>query len=578
MHNTLSILNECFKILSSTEYLERVSVSVLPKCRQEKYLEVWRLTTEIDISDCAEDIIFYVAFLESFPYEIPDIYYLDTKYDYLPHIGYEDRKLCLYDNGICYDIEQPELVIRACIKQAKNIIKSSATGIIPDDFINEIESHWEHHFDKEPNVDDQWIILNAPPADSHEMEWATYQDVFLGAGRSTKKHTIVYAPENTTNSAITEFLSECEIIKRGKALYLPHISIPKRPPYLINFATLLNMVDPTDIKLIKTVVNKNTGIYIIFPLQAPIIYGGVYVPSIQTKQKGFREQTPFYIYTKLANKKKPLQRIQGRIYSNTRIAERTAGRLESKYSFYIAGLGSVGSNLVNLLRGFNNCSFTFADKESLSIDNIGRHLLGFSYIDQSKAYALKHFLKSTRPDLQVEVNCKDFHEILSQELNIINEHSCLFVLTGDQMIDMRLLAYIKDGKITTPVFMIWIEPFAIAGHMVYINPKQNLNVWLYDENLNYKYNLIASSEYNDEKKVKTFLKKTAGCNSQYAEYSGNDINLLLAAFYPHIVQLIQKQDTSKCIRWIGNTELAKEKEITLTESRGSKGDIQVYEL
>lgn len=59
-------------------------------------------------------------------------------------------------------------------------------------------------------------------------------------------------------------------------------------------------------------------------------------------------------------------------------------------------------------------------------------------------------------------------------------------------------------------------------------------------------------------------KKDAGCNGEYALYSGNDVTLMLSAFYPYINKLIQQPEQSKCYRWVGNIKLAQEKGFKLT--------------
>ena len=129
----------------------------------------------------------------------------------------------------------------------------------------------------------------------------------------------------------------------------------------------------------------------------------------------------------------------------------------------------------------------------------------------------------------------------------------------------RSIDAFHSDNMKQPTFILWLEPFGIAGHLVYINPMQMpKNFVLYKDkgSMLYKYNLLAPIEY--EINADRFTKKDAGCNGEYALYSGNDVTLMLSAFYPYINKLIQQPEQSKCYRWVGNIKLAQEKGFKLT--------------
>ena len=65
------------------------------------------MSTYISVAPVAEKIELYIGFPNSFPYECPDIFYFDTKYDYFPHIDYTYRRLCYLEEGITYSPDQP---------------------------------------------------------------------------------------------------------------------------------------------------------------------------------------------------------------------------------------------------------------------------------------------------------------------------------------------------------------------------------------------------------------------------------------------------------------------------------------
>ena len=118
--------------------------------------------------------------------------------------------------------------------------------------------------------------------------------------------------------------------------------------------------------------------------------GGIEVKPVRLQRNGFRNGslTTCDVYLNFEKKTTNLTRLFGCLYSKERIAERTFGELMQKQNFLVAGLGSIGSNLVHFLSGNNNVSFTLVDNEVLTVDNVGRHLLGYRYVNQFKVCAL----------------------------------------------------------------------------------------------------------------------------------------------------------------------------------------------
>ena len=116
--------------------------------------------------------------------------------------------------------------------------------------------------------------------------------------------------------------------------------------------------------------------------------------------------------------------------------ERTVGEIMKDMRFLIAGLGSVGSNLCYYLNGYNNAAFILTDRDWLTVDNIGRHLLGFEYINQYKSYAIAHYLQQYRPDREIK-NLQMNLQQLKKET--INEASAMFICTGDVMSEKWLI-------------------------------------------------------------------------------------------------------------------------------------------
>ena len=66
--------------------------------------------------------------------------------------------------------------------------------------------------------------------------------------------------------------------------------------------------------------------------------------------------------------------------------------------FAVIGLGSIGSNLCYFLSGWSNTEYILVDNDIMQPENIGRHLHGMKYIQQSKVHSVEEFLREKRPD------------------------------------------------------------------------------------------------------------------------------------------------------------------------------------
>ena len=251
-----------------------------------------------------------------------------------------------------------------------------------------------------------------------------------------------------------------------------------------------------------------------------------------------------------------------------------------KQNFLVAGLGSIGSNLVHFLNGNNNVSFTLVDNEVLTVDNVGRHLLGYRYVNQFKVYALIDYLRSIRPEQKNNFGITSIQKYIGGNFQKLLEYTALFLCTGDTMTEEYIIDAINKGELTIPVFILWLEPFGAAGHMVYINPNSIHRSLSINDALTklYIHNVISDAEYKSQENH--FTKRDTGCNGLYALYSDNDVLLMLSAFYPIINRLLTEPEESTCYRWVGNIKRIVQKGISvnIVPVETSQGTIQEFPL
>lgn len=579
MHNNQEILDAAFAELNSTEVVERVSDAVFK--REREYVDVWDVRTQMTVSDVSEELSLRMAFPAAFPYQMPDVYYFDKKYDYFPHIGYEDRKLCLYEDGVSFPTGSPIDIIKDNIRRAKILIISGVKAVNADDYKKEILSYWLEKYDNEIFVDDSLLFWGSVPTRSCILNiWEYYKPV-LGKSNSKDYPFKLIVPEDFENLDLERLLSCRHDVKKGKCYFVNNIMLPDKPPFCCNMNKFMSWIsDDMDRKTLIRLINENHGALCLFPLMDSGIIAGVDIGSISFSKKGFRTgiKTAYKAYTEFEHKNKLLQRVLSYPYSRDKVAQRTKGELMESRKILIAGLGSVGSNLCHFLSEHNNTSFLLVDNQSLTIDNIGRHFLGFQYVGNNKALAMCDSIKNVRPEVEVKPICSKLEQYCSFDKNDVLSQSAIFLCTGDQMSEHFIIDKVNSGYISIPVFILWLEPFAIAGHLVYINPLDKKGYkTVFDNDGMYHFNLISPEEYSDNHNK--FIKRDAGCNGQYTLYSGNDVILYLSAIYPIIEDLLDCPTESKVFRWIGNKNIATQRSIRLTSAEvPEKGRVQEFAL
>ena len=568
MPDVESLLGICFVELSKEYDIEEVNS--IPRLEHLTRTRIWKVQISALVSGKAEDIETYIRFPEDFPYSMPCVIIPDDRFRYLPHISVKTRKLCLYEDGEVYDADNIEGLIRDNIDRTRRWIEKYYGRDNSDEYAKEIKSYWNEEYDGENNVDDHWIMLGDIPTETCEMTGVAYIVKNLKDGSTYKKSVVASDEDDKT-------LASLKLQYRTKGisvLYIASLQIPNVPPFCMTGQEVIDRIsNDEDRNTFKKYLNHNKNANILFPIGVNYAVGGIDIHGLKVNRNGYRKGTltSFKVLTSFENKNKKIDRLYVSVYSDHRIAERTAGAMMTEMRLLVAGLGSVGSNLCYFLNGYNNAMFDLTDRERLTIDNIGRHLLGFKYIDQYKSVAVAHYLRQYRPDRNVHALLKKIQELNVEEINKAN---AIFVCTGDIMSEKWLLSQMAEGYIKIPAFILWLEPYGISGLMIYVNPKDEESIKRLREKANdgfMDYCLIKREEYERDK----LTMRDAGCNGSYSLYSANDVTMFLSAIFPLIDKILEKPSESECYQWVGNINIATEKGICLASSLNlSKNTLQ----
>lgn len=134
----------------------------------------------------------------------------------------------------------------------------------------------------------------------------------------------------------------------------------------------------------------------------------------------------------------------------------------------------------------------------------------------------------------------------------------------------------EAGKITKPIFYVWVEPYLAGGHILYIHPNDGKFDKYFNEDTTFKYNIISAQAYKNNTLFKI---QEAGCNTSYTPYSMESVESFLAAIFPEICKTVKIENKkSYALSWIGDTGMISKMGIELSEigTNNNPGSIIIY--
>lgn len=547
-----------FEKLSKIDNVRIVSFDECKKLGFNPVFDLWEIDTEVSVNDHLFPITIYLYFSTCFPVEIPKVYLSTETYNkvkYIPHV--DNKKLvCTFDNEVIQiNQEDPFGIINECINRAKNILLDGLHKVNFDDFITEFKAYWEETYDNESKP--KHIISLIDKLDEEDELKLVCLD------NSLKGYKYILHKDDKTSIIFKDFLTEYGIkYKEVNAFQLNDFPLFE-PPFNFSNRRILEIVSNysnSQLTQFKLFISKNQYPKLIvtkkFINEKNYIFGWFH-GFLNTNRKGFRPGSisPLHVFnTFQANDY--VERISTETFTPNRLENRTSGEIDTpKFNFAVAGIGSIGSNLLFFLNSFNLPSFRLIDDDFLKIENINRHFLGFSYINQFKTLALKEFLKTSNPIQEIQTKETSIIQVITHEPDFINSCDYLFSCIGNFNIESWLFNALRNQSIKIPVFFIWVEPFLVGGHCLYMHPNDPIFEKYFKDGL-FVNNVIPNDVYNNMEIQ--FTKREAGCQTTFIPYSNANVIGFLSRLFPTICSIIEsKSQVSTSFSWVGNIEKLK---------------------
>ncbi|MFI1773378.1 ThiF family adenylyltransferase [Thalassobellus citreus] len=551
-----------------------------------QYEEIWKIETGLYDDEngnwLVEELNVYIAFSKEFPLVPPKIYFDHNhfpKIGYIPHITYVSCNVCVFDEFVIVDETKPAEIILFQYKKARQTLIDGIKGINDADFDDEFIAYWETYQNKKDSVSSRnylTLIKNEPKSDN-ELQVLFYRKK---EKRKGQYKAIIFNKNETQIKPYEAFLEKHDYEKVIiDVFYLGEIDTIDKPSFYMDCESSLIHV-PIDKKTsFKHFFNNEEHFRIVVfrkELKGIVYYLGWEYPSVKTKVNGFKgNKVSIYDATFkkiLPTHKKSVKRFPSESIDLDRLIKRTSSEhlKNIKKNFLLAGIGSVGSNLLINLNNFNFPNFTLVDDDSLSTENIGRHIFGFKDIDRKKVEIAEEFLKSRLPSQKVSALDNSVYDLFNENSDLFNQQDYIFLCIGKQNLEKWFINQLISGKLKKPVFIIWVEPYLLGGQCLFLHPDIKLNINdLFFDVFKYKYSIIESEEL--ELKRDLFTLKESGCQSTFSPYSSSHLSVFLSSIYPKIFQIIENNSIqNKAFSWIGDTEIAKELDVKLNYDEDMK--------
>lgn len=506
---------------------------------------VWRIKTACSL----RPLTLILAIPSLFPDILPKIYLSKSDYSEIGQIPHTDKNrfVCTREENIAVinDAKVGEALEELIRIAAEEIIVKGLNKQNDNDYIEEFLAYW--------NDDNSCKILSlfVPSEDIELIKVVTLEKGFLES-----KHLVA----NTIEEA-KEWLSHVDIKIEDKniynALYLPFDSAFCLPLPRTNkdIFDILRAFGPKYIDAIKKFFADNEfNLSILFSVslkQGRALAAWKHLPWGKYIYNGFRPHTlPLDIRFSRSSSNQ-IERMRVERIDKERLFNRGGKGLKDttkNCSVAIIGLGSIGSALAMSLAKCGISKFIFIDKEIVTLENVARHLCDFEDVNLKlpKSCVVKQKIERKFPHVKCSTYDNDILALLQNETSLLDSVDIVISANANFGIERRLNSMLRKGVIKSPIFFAWLEPYGVAGHLLYIHPKVGACYQCcFDINGQFQYSVAKQQE--------GLYKRESGCQSSYFPYSALDVDTFIVNATRRVLEYLEKQsEISFLWSWIGD--------------------------
>lgn len=504
-------------------YLEEVGFS----CISAEDKQSLTMSSELVVNDYLCQIIVHIS--SDFPLSYPKFFIKNENWFLkYPHIERESS----YGNGICIIQDKDKklhnninVLLNDQLRRLKKYLIDLLTDQLdPDEIFDEFESYWISTYPQvyvNPETIHNTGIYKGYTINSSYLILDSYDHIEQFIQSS-----------NTTYQEITFlYLDLREFILDG---------IPQTYKEFYEVVTKSGQ----DHLLKQLAKNKKIHSLLVFSFLLPngeTFYTGINIIYQNSNSKKYGH---YHIFQNKVMCNKPLNGVKIENIHKNRVYKRGGNYMSSELSkqekrIAIVGCGSVGASLSYKLLKSGITNLLLIDPQSLSVSNIGRHLLGQEYVSQKKATATKNFLEKQFIDCNIEAIPEKVENHLDKLENV---DLIITALGNDAPIVEEEILKRSIVKSLPDTLSIWLEANAYAGHAVLIKEIGDYDI----ENISKKLAVLETNYAH------SLEEQDAGCNATYMPYTFIDADQHINNFAKMIIQRVLNKPLAPIMSSIGD--------------------------
>ncbi|QOJ33823.1 MAG: ThiF family adenylyltransferase [Nitrospira sp.] len=433
----------------------------------------WRISTEVNGQSFELDIIVDLHF----PFSLPSIFLVgQDRFLSWPHVE-QSGKLCLLPEHAGFEISTDVRLIDHLVQNARDLIRQCLDGSNRADLATEVISYWGAGLN-DAKVKRFWSILKPVGPTRSIAYWEGQRFVLLAETAEKGRTWLEHFKGEFTGSRFS--------FSSGIFLWLPAPLYPEQYPanntFLREIAKKLGQ-HSVDV-LVKVIKSSQEGFPVVFGFdvgQDSVLAGAWSLPlnhsiphhnARSSLTRGFRSgKIPpaviarRYLASPGVLEKRRVQRCD-RAWIHARGGDAKAARHVHKRIMLI-GCGALGSQIAELLAQGGVGRLVLVDHDTLSWDNVGRHILGGpGQVGTNKAEAIGKELQQRFPELDIVAAGRRWQDVYQQKEQLFRECDVIVSTTGDWASEAALNLLARRSPHFPPVVFGWSEAYACAGHAV----------------------------------------------------------------------------------------------------------------
>lgn len=393
----------------------------------------------------------------------------------LPHVE-ADGVFCVVPPGSLVILPVDIRHVAYLVEDSVKVLRAGLTGENRVDFLDESATYWT--LDASRTGVEHWLA-SPPPSSSREMVAAKLGEIFVIADSKTAMATWM---EGRGQKMPNKLL-------RGVFLSLDAPLYPQDYPHdVAGLRLLAERAGPDALRILEGMTRPGSQISIVIAFEHEgrrlLLGARVDVPrSIPGPYKkrvpiwlGFREDSVpgDRVLQMMAGARTALQRCSVVEVHRRALVARTTGAVSrgvANGAVAVIGCGSLGGAVALLLAQSGVARLRLIDPETLSWQNVGRHVLPGAFVGQRKAKALARHLRSYLPDLEVDAIDSRWETAWKEDPDVFDGVDIIVSATGEWASEAFLNELSKQGLEVPPVVFGWLEAYGLAGHSVLVFPR-----------------------------------------------------------------------------------------------------------